>query len=1601
MHKLRRAAQKFLVFIAFFAMLVQSLNPFLYVLPQVAYAQEATVTPTDTPSDTPTVTPDQNQTVTPTPTPADSVTPTDTPTPAETVTPTPVGGDTSTVTPDQTQPNNNSPPSGQSVSGQNSSNSSNSNSPTSSITPTITVAPTVTPAPDKGEGGKIGVAVLKDVSAPSIDLQATNTDSSATLTTDKSDYAPTDTALITGSNFSPNKTYSLTVSSNDAPATSTTANVTTNDSGSFVYAYQLDGKYRPNYKVEVKDASGTVVASTTFTDSASVTTTVSGVACVGDQPGQNGLVCTANDINLASVSPTVTINGHGCRFPGDTVNFTANYQIQSNANNRYNAGVWFATNGQASALHGTCSATSLPSTPNPPFFDGGTSCGGINKPDIGTITITQTAVCNPDSSGFLTIPYCTTWQQNSNNACTTPTDTVPGTGSKCNCPAGGIEIPITVPPAIEVIKSLSPSNDSGLFNLLVNAITKKTDATNGGTTGKVGVTTGQNTFGEANGTGTNLSNYASVASCVLRGTSTTVAITGTGPTWTITNVTNGQDIVCTITNTANNGTIELKKVWSGTGGQTTLTIGSAIGGNNVANTQTGAIGSAPLTTGPKTVNSGSYYLNETGGLTNYTPSALTCFNDANNDGTNNNGESSVSVGASNAVAVSANQHVICSFTNTRDQGTIELKKVWSGTGGQTTLNIGTSAGGTQTASVQTGASGAAPLTTGTQTVDTNTYYISENGGLTDYSSVLACTDNGSTVTPGANNSLNVAKNHAVICTFTNTRNTGTIKVIKDVVAPNGSPITDTSTNFAFSVDGGSTFDLTDGGNHSTTVITGANHTVVETPNANYDFAGCTSDSQTQGSAVANGIVVTVTTGTTSTVTCTNKQKHAKITVVKVVKDASGKVVSDSKTFTVQLNGASDDSTLSDTHDVVYNPNPGTYTVSEANDANYDNLGCKLNADLTATNFSLASNQSVTVTCTNKQKPGSILGVKTDENNNLLPNWTIQLASCLAGFTNCVDVLGAAIPTDNNGAYLFSNLVTGFYQVYEIMQAGWTNVTALFHNVEIQPGTVSSNNNFQNKGNLRITACKYEDADANNQTTEDRTPVNNWSFTLSGEQLGENVTQSAGEESNCTTFTDLKPGAYQVDEKLASHTDWSVVDKNGDVQDVTLTNESTTVNFYNYRKAHIIVKKDVVNPDGGVVTDTSTNFDFRIHQGGDIVESFSLVDGATSSTYDVNPGTYDVNEVLNHSNYSFGSCTAVYDGESIGRPVTEEDESGEQVSLDSNDTVTVTCINKQKTGRVHGYKWNDENGDGKLTCTEGGEFPTCESKLSDWTIFVDSNNNKTLDEGEQSTTTDSSGNYSFTLNPGTYNICEVVKTGWEQTYPGSGETACHTVTISSNQNSEQSLNFGNKNVIPAFTIAKTNDTEGASKAPGDVVNYTLTLTLDDTKGPGDNITVTDLLPKGFVYNGGSYQAFLNGNPISVEEPTYHSPGTWTLPSAQPGDVFTLKYKATVDSGQQSGTYYDNAWGQGTPVGDPSSTILALAGTDGNIGDPNFVGTQVSVSKEDSQSPSIAKTQGQVLGASTEALPSTGANTFQTALGIIVLIIGLNLLLVGFIIRKRYV
>jgi|GEM_PF-2948394 len=122
--------------------------------------------------------------------------------------------------------------------------------------------PTTSPEPTPTADvilGTVSTTVINDVDLSSV------SGTIGSVSTNQADYSPTDVVLISGSGFTADKTYTIEITSNDDPAVDFTDNVTADSSGNISYAYQLDGNYRPNYSLQIKDGE-VVVASATFTD---------------------------------------------------------------------------------------------------------------------------------------------------------------------------------------------------------------------------------------------------------------------------------------------------------------------------------------------------------------------------------------------------------------------------------------------------------------------------------------------------------------------------------------------------------------------------------------------------------------------------------------------------------------------------------------------------------------------------------------------------------------------------------------------------------------------------------------------------------------------------------------------------------------------------------------------------------------------------------------------------------------------------------------------------------------------------------------------------------------------------------------------------------------------------------------------------------------------------------------------------------------------------------------------------------------------------------------------------------------------------------------
>ena len=146
------------------------------------------------------------------------------------------------------------------------------------------------------------------------------------------------------------------------------------------------------------------------------------------------------------------------------------------------------------------------------------NCPGTESCELGTaISDVEdvTILClDDDNDGFADISYSASWRiAGANELCLSPLAAFPGNTSKCRGGVPNALIPISTQ-TLDVIKSLSPISDPGLFDLEVDAVVQKADASDGDSTGPVGVSPGNHTVSESAGTGSVLSNYTSDISCV-------------------------------------------------------------------------------------------------------------------------------------------------------------------------------------------------------------------------------------------------------------------------------------------------------------------------------------------------------------------------------------------------------------------------------------------------------------------------------------------------------------------------------------------------------------------------------------------------------------------------------------------------------------------------------------------------------------------------------------------------------------------------------------------------------------------------------------------------------------------------------------------------------------------------------------------------------------------------------------------------------------------------------------------------------------------------------------------------------------------------------
>ena len=481
-----------------------------------------------------------------------------------------------------------------------------------------------------------------------------------------------------------------------------------------------------------------------------------------------------------------------------------------------------------------------------------------------------------------------------------------------NCPAG----------ALEVAKSLIPNNDPGKFNLFIQNVAQANDRVHGGTTGEQPVDPGAFTVGESAGTGTSLGNYTSTIACVDQANGNAVVGTsGTGPTWSVT-VANAADVLCTITNTRNTGKIELVK---------NLTPDDDLGrfdlwiGGMLLKDEAGEGG----TTMEQVVNTGPVALAETADgetdLADYDAS-IACVDTANQN---------AAVPASGttpnwSVTVTHNSDIVCTITNTRGTGKLEVKKALDPTDdpGDFNLLIDSSIAGT-------GGNVGHGGTTGEQTVSTGNHTVGESASgdtaLADYASTIACL-NGSTPVSATGSApswtVDVTKGSDIVCTITNSRRTGTIEVVKHL-DPDDDP-----GKFDLLIDGSSRKDdATDEDTTGAVEVNTGTHTVGEAGGTLTDLDDYTSSivclngqspvTATKGEGASWS--VNVTDGAAVVCTITNERETGELTVIKHLDPTD-----DPGLFDLRIDGAVEEANAGHGDGTgAVTVNTGTHTVGES------------------------------------------------------------------------------------------------------------------------------------------------------------------------------------------------------------------------------------------------------------------------------------------------------------------------------------------------------------------------------------------------------------------------------------------------------------------------------------------------------------------------------------------------------------------------------------------------------------------------------------------------------------------------------------------------
>ncbi len=517
---------------------------------------------------------------------------------------------------------------------------------------------------------------------------------------------------------------------------------------------------------------------------------------------------------------------------------------------------------------------------------------------------------------------------------------------------------------------------------------------------------------------------------------------------------------------------------------------------------------------------------------------------------------------------------------------------------------------------------------------------------------------------------------------------------------------------------------------------------------------------------------------------------------------------------------------------------GTYTFSETADgetslAGYSpSVSCvdtaKQNAPVAATagqdaSWSVAVTDTSDIVCTitNTRKTGTLTVTKVVTNDNG------GSAACNAfGFkVNGGSTIGFEADCSN-----VLTLPTGSYSVTEPAVNGYDTTYANCSNVAVTAGqnaTCTVTNNDR-PGTLIVKKVLTADDGSEAEVTDFSFRVNGGS-PISFEADGQNEIQV-----NAGTYSVVETDADGFTTGYANCSGLQI--PNGGSATCTISNDD--------QPGTLIVNKVIKGGDADF-----DDFSFRVNGGSEI--DFEA-DGSNAITVDA--GTYSVVETdADGYDTSYDNCSQVWipNGGSATCTITNERQTGSlTVVKHLNPADDPGRFDLEVDGATEADGVGDGGSTGALELETGfhavGEDADGETSLADYASWIECRS-----EGGQGGVIASaagSGPLSVFVSDDANVLCEI------------SNTRVHV------------------------SIAKSNDAgENAAVEPGDVIHYTLEVTVDD--GTATNVVVTDVLPSGLTYVDGSADPAAG---FTADEQEL----TWTVGDLAAG-THSFEYDATVD------------------------------------------------------------------------------------------------------------